>query len=361
MSDVAVINQTGISQPDVKVVAGVDIATRLTAWQTFATRCGEGSLNRDPRWLAVLAEGRGHTSFCVEAFQDDQLTGLMPLCLVTSPLFGRFLVSLPHLSSGGVCCANQAAAFTLVDRAIVLADELDVDFLELRSDRLLPHPQLQHVVTDKVHMRLELPSNRGQLWARVGAKIRNQVRKGEQFGFRASWGGVELLEEFYTLYARRMRDFGSPVDGKRLFEQILKHFPSQAELIVVRQDRQPVAAAMVLHGPGMSEMHRSASLNELRSTAVNTWLHWQVLSRTVERGNRHFDFGRPTVGTSVYTFKKRFDAVPCPAAIQHYLRRGSPAGLRRVDGKFKLRIKLWSCMPVRVTRWVGPLIARGLP
>jgi len=318
-------------------------------------------LNRDPAWLLVLADGRGHVPYCLEAMSGGQITGILPLALVASPLFGRFLVSLPHVSSGGVCSDDTTTALELVDRAIALADELDVDFLELRHERLLPHPQLQHVVTDKAHMRMDLPVDEGQLWDQVGTKIRNQVRKAEQLSFRETWGGVELLDDFYAIYTRRMRDFGTPTDGKVLFERILAGFPHRAELIVVRQQDRPVAAAMVLHGQGLSEMHRSAALTELRSTGVNTWLHWQVLLRTQQCGNRRFDFGRPTVGSSVYTFKKRFGATPQPAAVQHYLRRGSPEGLRRAGGKFKLPIKLWSCLPVCATRWLGPWIARGMP
>ena len=90
-------------------------------------------------------------------------------------------------------------------------------------------------------------------------------------------------------------------------------------------------------------------------------MHWHSLLRAQERGNRQFDFGRPTVGSSVYTFKKRFGATPQTAAVQHYLRRGSPDELRRSGGKFSLPIKLWSCMPVFATRWIGPVVARGMP
>ncbi len=348
-------------RPEVRVVMATDIHARLSAWQTFVARQSEFPLHADPMWLLVLAEGRGHVPYCVEAVSGGEIVGVLPLALVTSPFFGRFLVSLPHLSGGGVCCDDLATSLLLVDKAIELANALDVDFLELRNERLLPHTQLQHVVTDKAHMRLALPSDEGQLWDQLRGKVRNQVRKAEQFHFHASWGGRELLGKFYALYTRRMRDLGSPTDGKILFDQILKGFPCQAELLVVRQQNRSVATAMLLHGQGTTEIHRSATIVDLRSTALNTWMHWQCLMRTLERGNHQFDFGRPTVGTSVYTFKKRFGATAHPAAVQHYIRRGSPGDLRRNDGKFKLSIKLWSCLPLGVTRWLGPLIANGLP
>jgi FemAB-related protein (PEP-CTERM system-associated) len=333
----------------------------LSDWQAFVATQGDGPLSRDPTWLLVLQQARGHVPYCVEAFKDGRVTGILPLSLVSGPLFGRFLVSLPHLSSGGICCDDPSTAMALADRAIGLADELDVDFLELRHTTVLSHAELPHVVTDKAHMRMELPSDKRLLWNRLGTKIRNQVRKADRFSFRGTWGGVELLEDFYSLYSYRMRDFGVPVDGRALFEQILVSFPNDAELFVVRQQDEPVAAAMILHGWGLSEMHRSATTLSRRATGVNTWLHWHALLRALERGNRQFDFGRPTVGSSVYTFKKRFGAIPHTAALQHYLRRGSPDQLRRSSGRFSLRTKLWSLLPISATRWFGPLVARGIP
>ncbi|TWU24582.1 GNAT family N-acetyltransferase [Bythopirellula polymerisocia] len=361
MGHIDVIEKAFGTQPLINVVAHNELRTRLSYWQEFLARQGAGPLNRDPSWLLILAEGRGHVPYCLEAIYGGQVRGILPLALVAGPLFGRFLVSLPHVSSGGVCADNPATALDLVDQAIALADDLNVDFLELRHQRLIPHAQLEHVVTDKAHMLMELPADEGLLWDQVGTKVRNQVRKAEKLSFRGTWGGVEILDEFYTIYTRRMRDFGTPTDSMVLFERILACFPQRAELIVVRQLDRPVAAAMVLHGQGFSEIHRSASLTELRSTGVNTWLHWQALLRAQQRGNRLFDFGRPTVGSSVYTFKKRFGAKPQPAAVQHYLRRGSPEALRRAGGKFNLPIKLWGCLPVYATRWLGPWITRGMP
>jgi FemAB-related protein (PEP-CTERM system-associated) len=343
------------------VVARDGLSAHLPAWREFARRHGPFSLNRDPTWLLVLAQGREHKPYCIQALRGDQVSGILPLSLVSSRLFGRFLVGLPHVSSGGVDCDDEATATALVDRAMALADELDVDFLELRHERPLAHPGLQRLITDKAHMRLDLPLDSKQLWRQLGGKIRNQLRKAQQFGFRDVWGGVELLDEFYGVYSRRMRDLGTPVDGITLFERILSHFAGSAELIIVRQDARPIAAAMLLHGAGLSEMHRSAALTQFRTTAVNTWLHWHALLRTQARGNGLFDFGRPTLGSSVCTFKERFGAQPHAAAVQHYLRRGSPAQLRRAGGKFDLWIRLWRHLPVCATRWLGPKIASGIP
>lgn len=355
------IEPSRTSKRIVRVVAGDELPDRLPAWRDYASRRGMNSLNDDPEWLVVLAEGRGDRPYCLEATSDGRLSGILPLALVSGPLFGRFLVGLSHLSTGGVCCDDRATGTALIDQAIVLADELDVNYLELRHKTPIQHAALRMAVTDKVLMRIDLPETGEQLFDQLGGKVRNQIRKAERFAFSETWGGRELLDEFYFLYARRMRQLGTPVDGREVFARTLAHFPRRAEVAVVRCGEQAVAAALVLHGHGISAMHRSAMHSDARSTGVNTWLHWRALLRAQRAGHRTFDLGCATVGSSVHTFKKRLGARSQPLAVQHYVRRGSPKRFRRRRQMTEVWIRLWRHLPESVTRWMGPRIARGIP
>lgn len=361
VADVEVPRRSAGGEQAVRLMGQADFPPRISPWREFVRQQGQHSVNHDPTWLLALAQGRRHQTCCLEARAGDQLTGLLPLALVEGPLFGRFLVSLPWLSSGGVCCLDEQTGSALVDRAVRLADELQVQFLELRHERPVAHPALRQIVTDKVHMRLELPQSEADLWQQLSRKVRHQIRKADRLGFREIWGGVELLDEFYAVFSRRMRELGSPVDGRPLFASVLAHFPAAAELCVVREGTRPVAGALVLHGREATEMIRSAALSELRPTAINTWLHGRVMLRAMAHGSRVLDLGRPTIGSSVHTFKSRLGALPQPSAWQHYIRGRSPAEIRRASGKFDAWIQLWRRLPLPVTRCVGPAIARGLP
>ena len=93
-------------------------------------------------------------------------------------------------------------------------------------------------------MRLALPGSIDQLWSSFDSKVRNQVRKGEKQECEVAWGGLELLTEFYNVFATNMRDLGTPVFGRKLFKSILLQFPNMAELCVVRFEGRPVAAVL---------------------------------------------------------------------------------------------------------------------
>lgn len=359
----------------VNCLHGEELAQRLPRLEQWMQSEKPTPLSRNPRWLNVLGQSFGHDVFMLEAFDGDKTTGLLPLAFVHSYLFGRYLVSLPYLNSNGVVAEDDAVRRQLIERAVQLADELDVRHLELRHEQAIEHPKLNARMDSKVHMRLPLPDFAGPLWDRIPAKVRNQVRKGEKSGLSLSWGGVELLSDFYGVFSRNMRDLGTPVYGRSLFAGILRHFPPHptlspqeergkgegAELCVLRLDKTPVAAALLLHGQGVTEVPSASSLRQFNSTCANMLMYWNLLERAIQRGQKVFDFGRSTVDGGTYQFKKQWGAKPEPAVWQYYVRDGDAGEMRPDNPRYQRLIRIWQRLPVRLTRWIGPRIVRGIP
>jgi FemAB-related protein (PEP-CTERM system-associated) len=327
----------------------------------YATRGELAPLSRHPGWLRVLAGGMGHTPFCLEAVEGGQTLGVLPLAYVRSLLFGRFLVSLPYLNSGGVLADDDAVAGALIDRAVALADQLKVRYLELRHEHAAAHPALAHSRGDKVHMRLDLPATPGKLWDEIPAKVRNQVRKGEKNGLTVAWGARDLLGEFYAVFSRNMRDLGTPVFGKRLFARVLDEFPGRAEICVARAGRLPVASALLLHGQGVTEVPSASSLRSHNHTCANMLMYWNLLARAAERGQSVFDFGRSSQDSPTFRFKKQWGAAPVPAEWQYYLRSGGVRDMCADNPRYGRLVRLWRWLPVSLTRLIGPRIVRGIP
>jgi FemAB-related protein (PEP-CTERM system-associated) len=303
----------------------------------------------------------GHVPYCLEAREGDTIRVLLRLEHVRCLFFGRFLVSLPYLNSGGVMADDPMVATLLIDRAVQLADDLKVRYLELRHEGPIAHPALTRQMTDKVHMRLPLPTNSQELWNHLPSKVRNQVRKGQKVNLTIEWGDHNLLSDFYDVFSENMRDLGTPVYGLKFFSGILDQFPDRSELAIVRHGRVPVAVALILHGWGISEVPSAGSLRHYRASNANMVLYWHLLERTIKRGNHVFDFGRSTKDSNTYRFKKQWGARPEPAVWQYYSRRGAIGELRPENPKYRPLIRLWKYMPVQITRWLGPWIVRGIP
>jgi FemAB-related protein (PEP-CTERM system-associated) len=345
---------------DVRVHDGRSLAEQMPRLEGYTQREGPLPLSRHPAWLSILERGMGHTPFCIEARDGGQTVGILPLALVRSLLFGRFLVSLPYLNSGGVQ-ADDRVARQLIDRAVDLADELDVRYLELRHERAVDHPALKDRLTSKVHMRLRLPATADELWAGLAPKVRNQVRNGRRRGLAVAWGGAELLPEFHAIFSHNMRDLGTPNYGRGLFGSILERFPDRAELCVVRHAGRAVAAALLLHGRGVTEVPSASSLRAFNHMNCNMKMYYRLLERAVERGQGTFDFGRSTRDSNTYRFKKQWGAVAEPAEWQYHVRRGSVGQMRPETSGFGGLIRVWQRLPLGITRRVGPIIVRGIP
>jgi FemAB-related protein (PEP-CTERM system-associated) len=352
--------------------ASISVTSQPHGWSEFLVAKGYTAFSQWPEWSHALAKGLGHQNYFVQAKQGDELVGVLPLQLVESRLFGRFLVSLPYVNTAGVVAESDSVATALVDRAIELADALDVKHLELRHEVAVHHPKLVAGVTDKVHMRLPLPATGDELWNGIKAKVRNQIRKAQKTdGFSVHWGGEELLPEFYDVFCRNMRDLGTPPFSRRLFAEILRAFPTDeetgksahptSEVCVVRLHGRAVASGLLIHGPGTTQVPSASSLREFNANNANMLLYWNLLARAIERGQSEFDFGRSSRDSGTYRFKAQWGAVEHPAVWQHYVRRGQATDMRPTSGKFPAAIKVWQRLPVWLTKLIGPSIVRGIP
>jgi serine/alanine adding enzyme len=318
-------------------------------------------LRSDPAWLEILEHAFGHKPYLLIARRDGLPVGTLNLALVESRLFGRFLISLPYVNSAGVVARDDAAANALIERAAELADELDVRYLELRHEAPREHARLGQSQSNKCLMRLKLPADRESLWNGLRSKYRNKLRKAQSFGFEVRWGGMELSDDFYQVFAHTMRDLGTPVYGKRLFRSILTSFPDQAEICTVRDGGKVIAAALLLHWPGVTEIPSAASLHTYNPTNANMLMYLHALERAVERGQSVFDFGRCTIDGNTFTFKKGWGAEPEPTYWQYYLRRGTVGDMRPENRKYRTLVRVWQRLPVCLTRAIGPMIIRGIP
>ena len=342
----------------------VELTASPSGWQDYLAAKGHQGFYQQAQWLRVLEQGLQHQPACLQAVEGQKLVGVLPMALVASPIFGRFLVSLPYVNSSGIVADSPEAEFALVDRAVQLADQLKVRYLELRHERAVEHPRLVQAVTDKVHMRLALPSTSSALWDGIKSKVRNQIRKAQKNEeLSVVWGGLDVLDEFYDVFCRNMRDLGTPPFNRKLFSSLIEQFAatSAAEFCCVRLRGQPVASGLLVHGPGVTEVPSASSLRQFNATNCNMLLYWSLLSRAIERGQQTFDFGRSSRDSGTYAFKAQWGATESPAVWQHYVREGDARDMRPNNGKFDLVISTWQKLPVWLTKLVGPTIVRGIP
>jgi hypothetical protein len=78
-------------------------------------------------------------------------------------------------------------------------------------------------------MRLALPPDYETLLKAYPSKLRSQIKRAQKEGMDVRVGGEELLEDYYRVFARCMRDLGTPVYAKGFFQSIVETFPKECD------------------------------------------------------------------------------------------------------------------------------------
>jgi FemAB-related protein (PEP-CTERM system-associated) len=210
-------------------------------------------------------------------------------------------------------------------------------------------------------MRRVVPSTQSALWDGLDRKVRNQVRKAQKEGLTVVSGGDELLAEFYDVFARNMRDLGTPVHSRRLFDETLRLFPERARIFVVRHGRTAAAGAVALQFGDTTVVPWASSRREFRHLCANMLLYWAMLERSVHDGVRCFDFGRSSPGGGTYQFKLQWGASESPQFWEYVLvTRPNVPDQGPTNPRFQAAIRLWQRLPVGISRILGPALARHL-
>ena len=326
-------------------------------WDQYATAHPEAAGYHEWAWRSVFTEAFGHQPIYLIARDAGRVTGVLPLVFMNSFLFGRALISLPFLNYGGILADSDGAADALLGFATDLARDRGCRHVELRhkARRFQSLPCRQHKVT------MLLPLAAG-LWERLDKKVRNQIRKAQKSGLVAHAGQAELIDDFYTVFSRNMRDLGTPVYAPGLFEQVLKTFPGRAMLHIVRLNDKPVAAGLTFRTRTTVEIPWASSIRDYNSLCPNHLLYWSVLESAIASGCQQMDFGRSTPDEGTYKFKEQWGAQPVPLHWEYQLLAGDALpNASPTNSKFKLMIAVWKRLPLGLATKVGPHIVRAIP
>lgn len=300
------------------------------------------------------------TYFLAARDEGSRLLGVLPLVEQSSLVFGRFLVSVPFFTYGGILADDENVARALASQAAELAQRRKVDHVELRH---LRESQLNLAErTDKVSMMLDLPSTMDELLKRLGSKLRSQIKKADKDAPEVQWGGAELVPDFYSVFAPSMHSLGTPVYPRRFFDIACAAFGDLASILIVRVQGVVQAAAVVVRHGERIEVPWAAATEAGKRNSINMFMYREMLRYSIERGAKAFDFGRSTVDSGTYRFKAQWGAKPVQLYWHYWLPQGAELPrLNNANPKYALAVQCWQRMPLWAANLLGPMISRSLP
>ena len=313
-----------------------------------------------PAWLQAVEAGAGQRAAGLVSERLGVVTGWLPLTEVRSPLFGKALVSSGFGVGGGILAETSEAARALAAAAEQRAMAGGFASIELRGG---PIPESWNAWSDR-HCGFERPlatTDEAELNA-IPRKARAEVRKGLALGHRVTIGRTARdCAAHYACYSASVRNLGTPVFPKRLFQAMLEAFPHTSDILTVWDGHTPLASVLSFYHDGAVMPFWGGGTFAARAARANERMYYELMLHARKAGMTRFDFGRSKTGSGPFAFKKNWGFAPAPLTYGAWTVPGSRArNIDPTDSSYSRKIALWKKLPLPVANLVGPWIARGL-
>lgn len=317
-----------------------------------------GSIFHRPAWLMAVEHGTGQRARGLVAEKGGRITGWLPLTEIRSPFFGRMLASSGFAVEGGPLCAHEDTSRMLCNAAKEYAQRLSCSTIEIRGAVAGEGWQVRK--DSHCSFAAPLAADDDEQLAAIPRKQRAEVRKGVRNALRITTGkqGVDRAAH-YRVYSESVRNLGTPVFPKTLFDAVLAHL--DADILTVWDRGSPVASVLSLYHQGSVMPYWGGGTWDARRLRANDRMYFELMLHARRRACHRFDFGRSKTCSGAYHFKRNWGFEPQPLSYASWTASGHEA--RDADPtshRHQSRIALWTKLPLPVANALGPFIARGL-
>jgi serine/alanine adding enzyme len=342
---------------------------RRADWEELTAQSADATIGHLWEWRDLVGAAYGFDSFYLMAQNSrGRAVAGAPFVFVRSLLYGSELSSMPYIDYGGVChadsidpAARAAADAELIASARELASKLRAKRLHIRSLQKMDAPF--EVSTEKVAQHLALSKSVEEQMSRLPSERRNRLKRIGKLGLGVEVGDptdAATLANFGGVYSENQRDLGSPTHSRRFFRELVVRLRDRLSLICVRNNGRVIAAGLAMNFRGAMTLPWSGATAESRPVYGTNALYWRAISLAIETGCHTFDFGRSTLGSGVYEFKRQWGPTPVqPYWSTLYLSPRRTSAPRNRKSLLTIS-RLWRYLPLNVARAVGPGLRRGI-
>lgn len=334
-----------------------DIAER---WDRFVLGQPGGTLFHLIPWMRAIEKTFGYEPCYVYAERGGEISGVVPVFLVSNWIVGKCLISTPYAVYGGVCAADAESEHALLEHLKTLAHSQETDYLELRFRQ---REMLPGFAANPLYFAFTAPlspDHEANL-KRLPKDTRYMIRKAAKAGLRAQ-RGLEQLGDFYRLFAQSLKRLGTPVFPRALFENLMNEFSGSVDLLLIYAGLKPVSGVFSFRFRDTILPYYAGAGPEAGPLAANNFMYSELMKNSAEEGLRFFDFGRSKKGTGAYAFKTQWNMNVEQLTYQvHLVRRKELPNFSPLNPKFELATRVWKKIPLPITAWLGPRVVRWFP
>ncbi|MCJ8321262.1 MAG: FemAB family PEP-CTERM system-associated protein [Colwellia sp.] len=337
--------------------------SNFVQWDDYVKSHQQGSFFHLSGWQSVIKNCFSHTCFYLYAELDDKICGVLPLVEVNSKLFGHALISTPFCVYGGAITNSPDITRQLEQQACELAEQLEVDYLELRYKTQQDTSLLLKQTSST--FGCQLGDNDENILANVKKKQRAVIRhslKNELSFTSTVKNNDQVFDRFYQLLSISYRNLGSPIFSKNYFKELVNVFGDDVDIAVITdKNNKPSTAVMNFYFNEQVLPYYGGGNADARYLKSADFMYYQVMCSAREKGYSLFDFGRSKNDGGPYKYKKSWGMEPQPLYYYYHLVKAkSLPNLSPNNPKYKFFIALWQKLPLKISQFIGPFLSKYL-
>ena len=331
-------------------------------WDDYVLGHPQANIYHLYAWGIFFKDFYGLKPLNLVVYDDNQkILGLVPLILMKNYAMQNIMVSLPYFCIGGIIADNQETEHVILKKIRELTISHKCKFTLLRSEHISDTVEFDHVEKNKSTFILKLDQDHEKVFNGLQKQIRRRIRKGYQSGCEIDIS-KKYIDDFYDIYRINMRLLGSPAHKKSFYAEVVNRFPENYTVLVVLYNNKVIGAQLLSYFKKTVYLPLASSLKEFNSYSPNHLLYWESIKYGCENGYELCDFGRSSVESGPYIFKKQWNALEMPLNYGYiYSHPPKEKCSDHSNKKLHLISNIWQRTPLAVTNFLGPKLSKWLP
>jgi hypothetical protein len=301
----------------------------------------------------------------VEEGDPPAIAAGLPVVLVSSPLLGRRLVSIPFAPVADPLCDRPGHARALVEGLQRLRAETRARRMEIRACRspsaLADSGLPSH--SGYVHHFIDLEKGLDAVFRSFSrTAIQQPLRKTMRSGLEVVEGTeVGDLRVFHRLFSDTRRRLQLPPIPFRLFDSLWRHLrPDDARLLFARRDGVAAGGLITLRHPSSCSAEFVGDARRPGEAGVNGLLYWRAIEWAHAQGCRTFSFGRTALTSGeLIQYKRRWGTLE--EALTSFTAGVAERTVPREKSLgYRITRLVARHLPARALDWVGDILYRHI-
>ncbi len=322
------------------------------------------ALPQSYKYIDLLCKVYGHKPYFAKQYNNNKVTNILPFVVVSMPILGKKIVSLPYDGSYGDCIklSDTDASVELYEAIMKFAKDNCIKHIDIRT-RDSNHRILKGLnFNDNIDLVIsEICLDYIKENNKYIKKRKSDMRLARNHGLHIDISSdFKDMVTFYIIMSKNMRRYGTPMYPFSYFKHLWNDL-GKGELLLIKgmSGRKMISGILLFQGKEISIIKYSAALPEYMKMRPYASMNWKAIDICMENGCKALNMGTSLFnGTGLIKAKEGFGAKTVPLVSYTYDFNKKIPSLSKYRGKYSFLIKLWKYQPLFTSQLIGSLFWR---